>query len=301
MFGAGGLGAMFPGRRAQAAVPTRFIVMHVPEGMWKIAQRPTIGATTLGPLFDPLDTLRSDITVIQNLNMQSRDHGPGGDGHKRGVPHMLTGIEMVDPNNAGGPSVDQKIAQAIGATSKFASLQFSVRIVYGDTNSKPIWSGPSRVVPSMGSPWDAYTRIFGAALAPTGGGATGGFDLKKSAMDFALADLSSLTAKLPASDRVRLSSYQDSLRDIETRLATVTPPVTTGGACASPVLGDRSESRAKLSEDRRAADGSHGGCPPVWADSSREPAVEQLERPVHVLLAQHQQARSRPRAQQRQL
>ncbi len=244
MLGAGGLSAVLPGRGARAvalAPQPRLIVIHVPEGMWKTAQRPVVGATTLGPLFSALDPLRSQLTVIENLNMKSRPNGPGGDGHHRGVPHMFTCTEMADVNNAGGASVDQKIAQAIGTTSKFASLQFAVRIVYGDTNSKPIWSAPSRVVPAEQSPWTAYTRLFGGAMAPsattTAGAPVSGLDLKKSAMDYALADMASLGPKLSVSDRQRLISYQDSLRSIETRLATVAPPMATGGACMPPVLG----------------------------------------------------------------
>ncbi|MES1171989.1 MAG: DUF1552 domain-containing protein, partial [Bacteroidota bacterium] len=179
--------------------------------------------------------------VLNNLNLASRDKGSfGGDGHHRGVPHMLTCIEMPDNNNAGGPSVDQRIAQVTGVGLKFESLQFAVRIVYGDTNSKPIWSAAKRVVPAMQSPWEAYTRIFGGAMAPaTGGGTTTppAFDLKKSAMDYALADLDTLRTKLAVSDRDRLDSYQTSLRDIEKRLVTTAPPMTTGGACTPPMLG----------------------------------------------------------------
>jgi hypothetical protein len=240
MLGAGGVATLLPTRKAVAAPPTRFIVVHVPEGMWTSAVRPKAGETTLGPIFGPLDPYRSEITVLNNLNMQSRDHGSfGGDGHKRGVPHMLTCIEMVDNNNAGGPSVDQRIGQATGAGLKFDSLQFAVRIIYNDTNAKAIWSAASRVVPAMQSPWDAYKRIFGDAVtpvSPAGGTGAPAFDLKKSAMDFALADLTSLRTRLPVSDRARLDSYQESLRDIEKRLSTVTPPVTTGGACVGPTL-----------------------------------------------------------------
>lgn len=238
ILGAGGAATFLPRRRAAAAAPTRFIVVHVPEGMWTGAQRPAVGGTTLGPIFGPLDPYRSQITVINNLNMQSRDKGSfGGDGHHRGVPHMLTSIEMPDNNNAGGPSVDQRIAQVIGTGLKFGSLQFAVRIVYGDTNSKLIWSAAKQVVPAMQSPWTAYTRIFGSAMTPTGGTGTAPvFDLKKSAMDYALADLDGLRTRLPVSDRDRLDSYQTSLRDIEKRLVTVAPPTMTG-ACTPPTLG----------------------------------------------------------------
>ena len=110
---------------AQAAPPTRFVVVHVPEGMWNSAQRPKVGATTLGPIFGALDKHRADITVMNGLSMKSRDKGPGGDGHHRGVPHMLTGTEMVDEGNAGGPSVDQR--PRVDRTGSSQVTAFAVR------------------------------------------------------------------------------------------------------------------------------------------------------------------------------
>jgi hypothetical protein len=213
--------------RAQAAPQPRLLVVHVPEGMWNGAQRPQAGGTNLGPIFEALQPFQSKILVLNNLSMKSRDKGPGGDGHHRGVPHMFTGIEMQDENLAGGPSIDQKIAKAIGGSSRFESLQFAVRIVYSDTNGRPIWSAPGRVVSAMQSPFEAYTRLFGNAVPmtmTTTGSSTPDkptVDLRKSALDNALDEFNSLRPLLSASDRERLSTYQDSLRDVEKRLAGV--------------------------------------------------------------------------------
>lgn len=227
--------------QAQAAPPTRFIVVHVPEGMWVKAARPSVGATTLGPILSKLDPYMKQLTVLDGLNMKSRDYGPGGDGHHRGVPHMLTGTEMLDEGNAGGASLDQTLAQTISKGSPFESLQFAVRIVYGDTNSRPIWSGAGRVVPAMQSPWDAYTRIFTGSAAPTTTTTTTAAkpaaskpDLRKSALDNALNETSAIRTKLTPSDRVRVDSYQDSLRDIERRLVSVSAPAQAG--CTQPKL-----------------------------------------------------------------
>jgi hypothetical protein len=205
--------------------------------MWNGAQRPAANATTLGPIFEALDPFRSQILVLNNLSMQSRDHGPGGDGHHR-LPHMLTGIEMADESNAGGASVDQKIAQAIGTGSTFGSLQFGVRIVYNDTNGRPIWSAPKRVVPALQDPWDAYKRIFGGVMpmaSTASAPAAPMVDLKRSALDFALAESAALRTRLSAGDRERLDSYQESLRDIERRLTMTT--VSAPGSCTPPTLG----------------------------------------------------------------
>jgi len=237
--GLGGLAgaALLPGgvRRAQAAAPTRFVVMHVPEGMWNTAQRPAAGSTQLGPILQALQPHQSRINVLLNLDIKSRDHGPGGDGHHRGVVHMLTGTEQKDANTAGGASVDQKIAQKIGAGLPYASLQFATRIVYGDTNSRPIWSGPGTVMPAMQSPFDAYKRIFAAAPAASTPVSTPKVDLRKSALDYALAESAALRTRLGTTDRALLDSYQESLRDIERRLASL--PVDTEAGCSRPNLG----------------------------------------------------------------
>ena len=239
--------------QAQAAPPTRFMVIHVPEGMWGSASRPAASGTTLGPIYGPLDPYKADLTILNKLSMKSRDKGPGGDGHHRGVPHMLTGIEMVDEGNAGGPSIDQKIASVIGKGSKYASLQLAVRIIYTDTNSRPIWSAPSRVVPALQSPWDAYTRIFGNGMAsatPPATSMTGNpapatpakFDLRKSALDYGMDEVTRLSQRLSASDKERLQSYQDSLRDIERRLS---EPMVTTADCVPPTLGTKTDAAAE--------------------------------------------------------
>jgi hypothetical protein len=239
--GAAGMATLLPRSlaRADAAAPTRFIVVHVPEGMWKGAPRPAVGGTNLGPIFQALQPYQSQLLVLNNLSIQSMNKGPGGDGHHRAVPHMLTSIEMLDDNNAGGASVDQKIAAAIGGGSRFPSLQFAVRIVYDDTNSRPLWSGPGRVVAAMQSPWEAYTRIFSGMQQPAASTmpsmAKPMPDMRRSILDRALADIVSLRARLSPTDQALLDSYQDSLRDIEKRLATASAPVSAG--CTQPMLG----------------------------------------------------------------
>src|SRR4051812_37166355 len=96
--GAAGVASLMPRglAKAQAAPLPRLLVVHVPEGMWNGAPRPVAGSTNLGQIFEALQPFQSKLLVLNNLNMKSRDKGPGGDGHHRGVPHMFTGIEMQD-------------------------------------------------------------------------------------------------------------------------------------------------------------------------------------------------------------
>jgi len=225
--------------RAATTAATRFIVVHVPEGWWANAPKPTVGAATFGPMYEPLEPYRKYVNILTNLSMASRVNGPGADGHARAVLHMLTGTEQRDENNAGGMSVDQRIAQAIGGASKFASLQFGVRIVYDGLTARPIWAQAGRALPAMQDPKEAYKRVFGelATAAATGKPV---IDLRRSALDHAVSEMASLREKLPASDRERLDSYQESLRDIERRLALVAP-----ASCTRPTTPEAVDAKAE--------------------------------------------------------
>jgi hypothetical protein len=216
------------------AIPTRVIYVHVPEGMWSGAPKPRAGSTDLGPIFEAVQGWQDRILVVDNMNMASRDHGPGGDGHHRGVPHMFTCTEMRDENNAGGMSIDQRIAGHIGGDSPFRSIQLADRIVYRDTNSTVIWSGPGAVMRPEESPFRAYDRIFAGVTPGAPPMSEPGFSLKKSVLDHAIADTAALRSRLTATDQVLLDSYQDSLRDLERRLGSM--PETEPSGCVLPEL-----------------------------------------------------------------
>jgi len=239
--GAVGISALLPRGRARAqSVPTRFVFVHVPEGMWKTAQRPVSGTTDMGPIFEALQPHQPSILVLNNLNMKSRDQGPGADRHHRAMGHMLTGTEMLNDSNAGGISLDQKIANAIGGGSPIKSLHLAVRMIYADMNGKPLWSAPGRAVSAIQSPWVAYDRMFNGTTPPGGKPV---FDMRRSTLDHSLREIAGLRATLPASDRLRLDSYQDSLRDIERRLMAIPPPAT--GSCQPPNLGTELDARSE--------------------------------------------------------
>jgi hypothetical protein len=228
--------------RAQAA-PTRLILVHVPEGMWSGAPKPAVGGTNLGPIFEAVQDWQSKILVVDNMNMASRDNGPGGDGHHRSVPHMFTCTEMLDGSKAGGISIDQKIANAIGGESPFRSVHLANRPVWRDTNYTSLWSGPGSVVLPQENPWREFDRLFAGVTPGTPMPTEPGYSLKKSVLDHSLAETAALRSRLTSTDQMLLDSYQDSLRDVERRLGTITPP--SSGGCTLPEPG----SEANLSAE----------------------------------------------------
>jgi hypothetical protein len=158
---------------------------------------------------------------------------------------MLTGTEMLNDTNAGGISLDQRIAGAVGGSSPIKSLHLAVRIIYADMNAKPLWSTPGRSVPAMQNPWDAYDRVFSGTTPP---GSKPPFDLRRSTLDHSLREIAGLRTTLPANDRLRLDSYQDGLRDIERRLMMLPTPA--AGSCQAPSLGSEVDPRSEEHYER---------------------------------------------------
>jgi hypothetical protein len=251
----GGLGAvgfshLLPGSaQAQLAPRKRFVAVYVPEGMWAGAERPVPGAATLGPIFGPMDPFRAKLTALDGFDLASAiADRPGVDEHHR-LPHLLGCTKMVDGQTGGGPTLDQKIAKAIGGSSTFESLQFGVQIVYKDGSGRPIWKGRGELLPAMEDPWQAYGRIFGNGMPRPGQPpAPSKFDLRKSALDYSLGEIASVSPRLAASDRSRVESYQESLRDIERRLQGLSGGASAGGGaggCAAPEVGPPADIKAK--------------------------------------------------------
>ena len=209
-------------RAQSAAMPTRLLVVHVPEGMWNGATRPRSGGTNLGPIFEALAALPGKINVLNNLDMQSRDHGPGGDGHHRGVPHMFTGTEMRTRTTPAARRSIKRSRKRSADSRSSASLQLAVRIVYGDTNSRLIWSGPQPrgacQTEIRGGVQRAFSKTSCRAV-PTMPPAPK-VDLQEAARSTTRSRSGTLRPELATSDRERLDSYQESLREIERRLGT---------------------------------------------------------------------------------
>jgi hypothetical protein len=257
----GGLGAVgfshvLPSGRlahAQTGTPKRFVAIYVPEGMWAGVQRPN--ATTFGPVFGPMDKQRAKIVAFDGFNLASAiADKPGVDNHHR-LPHLLGCTKMVNGVTGGGPTLDQRIAKVVGANSTFESLQFGVQIIYTDGSGRLIWKAAGEQLPGMQDPYMAYSRIFGGGMAPAPGpmpgpvtpGQPAPFDLRKSALDYSLGEIAGVQSRLGAADKMRVDSYQSSLRDIEKRLAGmagggggggVQPGPSAGtGSCAKPTMG----------------------------------------------------------------
>jgi hypothetical protein len=218
--------------RAASAFPKRLIVCFSPNGTIPQAWLPKgSGASfTLAEIMSPLEPHKSDLTIVDNLTMSAALNSPGGDAHGLGIGCLLTGTEVLagdqfaagmgGPGSGwpGGISVDQHIANAIGKTTKFASLEYTTKRMEGNIWSRMSYQGPALPVTPMDSPADAFDRVFGADVAAPN-------DLarlrrqRKSILDNSIAELTALDGKLSRVDREKVDGHLAALRDIESRLA----------------------------------------------------------------------------------
>lgn len=233
----------FAPRRARAATaaPKRFIVMFSPNGTLPVQWTPTGGETsfTLSPILAPLAPHQGDIVVIQGLYQQ----GAGGDGHQNGISGMLTGTPLNPGPFAGvgappagwatGPSVDQRMADALAAPTKFRSLELGVQVGPADDWGRMVYRAANQPLPPTDDPAAVYDGVFSdlhtdpAALAHLRA-------RRKSILDAVGAEYSRVSARLGGADRQRLDAHLAAVREIESRLTA--DLVVSNPACQDPTV-----------------------------------------------------------------
>ena len=115
------------------------------------------------PCLQPLARFRNDIHVISGVdNPAARLPGPGN-GHHNSMSGLVSG-EMFSGRGAGGPSIDQVIAQKIGNDSRFRSLQIGVcQESFGESIQRNMsWAGRDRPLPPEMIPHRLFDRLFGS-------------------------------------------------------------------------------------------------------------------------------------------
>lgn len=259
------LGAMIPTRaRAQATPPPRRFVL-----VWSGTCQTHGGLDTLpsGALpatlprgWTALAPVRAQASVVSRLTLPiyigTQTPPPGAaynQQHGGTMAPIVAGVHALEHMAviAGGHTIDQQVADALGAGTRLPSIQARVQAAgYGFGAAKGILSarvesGRLRGLAPIASPRVLYDTVFGGFVPPSGGGSSpppAGPSLalrkKKSVLDLVLDDAQRLSRRLDGEDRARLEQHFAEIRALEARLApTMTPPPPPSGstsACALP-------------------------------------------------------------------
>lgn len=243
--GAGGIAialpfleAMTPRARAgEGMAPPRFIVFFSANGTIQERWEP-VGTTKNfvlddpqdpGRILAPLEPFKDRVIIANGIDAESRSSGPGGNGHDMGMGHMLTCEDLVvgpsgigefshlPDGSAGGPSIDQVIADEIGTETPYRSLELGVRALLDpdrQVTSRMCYRAPFEVLPPENDPSAAFTALF-SDLGADPGLLTQLRAKRHSVLDRVKEDFDALNAKLGGTDRVKLEAHLEAIRAVE--------------------------------------------------------------------------------------
>ncbi len=212
---------IFAGRRARAAtcdsgLPKRLVVWFWGNGNRPERWTPTgEGADyTLSEALSPLAAFQDRLTVLSGYSTKVDNISP----HWSGAAGLLTGqqIEGDDDNwTAASPTIDQVVADAIGADTAYGSMQVGVQ-------SDEVFSYAGPNAPNYGEtdPATLYERLFGEGFREPGTDTEPDPSLgyRRRVLDAVMEDVRSLQSELGAADRIRLDQHLEGIASLEDRL-----------------------------------------------------------------------------------
>lgn len=232
-------------RRVQQAgtFPKRIVIVYTPNGNWEGLPSSMDFA---GSIMEPLIPFKDKLLVLRGLDLSVHNQAPG-EPHQQGMA-WLTGRGLNPGNQVGGDgslagwasgiSVDQEIANSIGAMTSKKSLHFGVQsTAYGGTEVRTVMSyaGSDQPISNETSPYTMFDVVF----SQLGADPTGVAKLRArrhSILDAVDKQYASLAPKLGVDDKKKLEQHLTSIREVEQHLDA--PGGTLGGYCQVPDTGD---------------------------------------------------------------
>src|SRR5882724_4195806 len=201
----------------------------------KVASGGALSMDNMGRIIAPLAAHASKLLVLKGVHMHStvtdelgKKTGtkPGGP-HMKGPGGMLTGGSLLAGSFPGaqGPagyadrqSIDQLIADRIGKTSTFKSLEFGVRVSGGHPLDTISYAGASLPNVPVNDPVQMYTRMFANANLSSSQ-LTQLLADRKSVLDFVTSDITALESRFTSDDKARLDAHLTGIRTMEQQLS----------------------------------------------------------------------------------
>jgi hypothetical protein len=229
------LDAMSPAFAAGAARPARTVFVYAPTGMEMQYWAPN----AVGKDFDfprilkPLEPVKDDVLLISGLVQNpGRAGGDGAGDHARAVASYLTATRPKKTEGLDircGKSIDQVLADSIGAGTRFPSLQLtcedsrqlgacdSYSCVYQNIS----WRSETQALVPDVNPRLIFERLFGSSDPAESAASRAHRKIdQKSILDFVRDETASLQSSLGPTDRRKVDEYLQSVREIELRIAT---------------------------------------------------------------------------------
>ena len=219
MFNSNGTAYAADTKAAEKAIETRFLFWFngngIPEKYW--VPRETGANWEITPCLKPLAPFRDDVQIITGLDSPAARVPQPGNSHYPSMSAVIS-CQPFTGRGAGGPSIDQVVAQRIGGDSRFRSLQVGVcQECFGESIQRNLsWADRDRPLPPEVLPHKLFDRLFGTREEHW-------ITRQKSILDSVSEDAKALEARLGAGDKARLDEFLTSVRDLEKSVASLPP------------------------------------------------------------------------------
>ncbi len=165
----------------------------------------------LSRILDPLEENRGNFTVLSNTWLE---HGGGHDG----AYPFATSIPRGERQSI---SPDQLVAESVGQSTRFPSLQLSVKrgTGFGSQALATIsWNQQGVPLAAENEPKTLFNRLFRPAQSSEREIASNEFRQRGSVLDAVLEDARQLKRRLGGADQDQLDQYFQSVREVERNL-----------------------------------------------------------------------------------
>jgi hypothetical protein len=227
---------------AQGAAAKRLIFFYSSNGTVAEHFFPTPGPLgTLPRILEPLESYKSRMTVVDNLNMTVINETAASNlkGHYGGMNSVLTGqgnVAVSDYSLAMGVSVDQYLAEELSKGLPHKSLELGILVDdYNPTVACLSWRKARDPIYPENDTGKVFNTVFKNAVLT--GGVDPAIEARKSdrlaILDVVRKDVRRLNARLGSQDRQRLEAHLTSIEELEKSLKAVAPS-TPAQACSKP-------------------------------------------------------------------
>lgn len=212
------LDAMIPASTAlaqtAAAKNSRLAYVYFPHGaVMKYWVPENTGKNfTYSPILKPLESINEYVTVVSGLrNKGGESSNPHGIIEETWLSCVAPDSRDRSPTGTRGMTADQLAARQFGLDTALPSLELC-----GEPGGAINYRTPSQPLPLEGNPRKVFYTMFGQG--DTYEERISILDHSTSLLDYVKDATSSLNRKLDVSDRVMVSDYLDSVREIELRI-----------------------------------------------------------------------------------
>lgn len=224
-----------PGQARAAAFPKRLVIVTSSNGtsmphFWpeNVSASSTGEAITSSRILQPLTPFAKKLIIMRGIDAESAHKAPVPPDHSPDYPNLLTGRQPVLIGTtyvSSGISIDQHIANAVGKTTKVASLHLG-------GGARIHSRGFNQPVPAEDNPKSAVQKLFGD-LTVEGAKLAKQRSERQSVLSLVTERLKSARCRLGAADQLKVDAHVEALQDVLARTRIALP-----STCMAPVVSD---------------------------------------------------------------